>query len=220
MAEPIVFDPVDSLAAGAVGEPGSRVFMIQADKGAARLTVAVEKEQMALLAMESVAFLERLEVEHPAWTPELADTGAPAVPLEPAEPLFRARLIGLGFEPDRKLVLIELRERSADRTAGSPSGGPSAGAADGPDGWPWESRSGDGSVTADDLDDDPDDDLAADPDETDSAGDPAVVRLYVTPAQVRAMAATAVEAVARGRPRCPLCDQPMDPQGHRCPRWN
>ena len=32
---------------------------------------------------------------------------------EPAVPLFRARMIGLGFEPDRGLVLIELRAESA-----------------------------------------------------------------------------------------------------------
>ena len=33
---------------------------------------------------------------------------------EPAVPLFRARMIGLGFEPDRRLVLLELRERAED----------------------------------------------------------------------------------------------------------
>ena len=30
------------------------------------------------------------------------------------EPLFRARLIGIGFDPERRLVLIELREHAAD----------------------------------------------------------------------------------------------------------
>ncbi len=33
---------------------------------------------------------------------------------EPTVPLFRARLIGLGFDPERELVLLELRERAAD----------------------------------------------------------------------------------------------------------
>jgi uncharacterized repeat protein (TIGR03847 family) len=47
-----------------------------------------------------------------------------------------------------------------------------------------------------------------------------VARVYATRAQVRAMAARGVEAVAGGRPPCPLCEQPMDPAGHRCPRWN
>ena len=38
--------------------------------------------------------------------------------------------------------------------------------------------------------------------------------------QVRAMVASGATAVASGRPRCPLCDFPMDPEGHHCPRWN
>ena len=33
---------------------------------------------------------------------------------EPTVPLFRARMIGLGFDPERELVLIELREHSDD----------------------------------------------------------------------------------------------------------
>jgi hypothetical protein len=28
------------------------------------------------------------------------------------------------------------------------------------------------------------------------------------------------QAVSAGRPRCDLCDFPMDPDGHICPRWN
>ena len=34
------------------------------------------------------------------------------------------------------------------------------------------------------------------------------------------MAAHGAEAVVGGRPLCPLCDLPMDPAGHICPRWN
>jgi hypothetical protein len=29
-----------------------------------------------------------------------------------------------------------------------------------------------------------------------------------------------VVAVAAGRPKCPLCDFPMNPDGHICPRMN
>ena len=47
-----------------------------------------------------------------------------------------------------------------------------------------------------------------------------VARIYATRAQVRAMAARGAEAVTGGRPPCPLCEMPMDPAGHRCPRWN
>lgn len=176
MAEPIEFDPVDTLAAGAIGTPGRRAFFIQAVKSDARLTVLVEKQQVALLAREAVAFLERIAEEFPEDPleigPELARDASVG---EPAVPLFRARLIGLGYEPDRELVLIELRERA-------------------------EGEEGDVAEGAD--------------------PEGFVARLFATRAQVRAMAARAAEAVTRGRPSCPLCDQPMDPEGHRCPRWN
>ena len=47
-----------------------------------------------------------------------------------------------------------------------------------------------------------------------------VARLYATRAQVRAMVAHGAAAVDAGRPKCQLCDFPMDPDGHICPRWN
>ena len=47
-----------------------------------------------------------------------------------------------------------------------------------------------------------------------------VARIFATRAQVRAMAARGTDAVAGGRPACPLCEFPMDPAGHICPRWN
>ena len=38
--------------------------------------------------------------------------------------------------------------------------------------------------------------------------------------QVRAMVRGGSEAVESGRPACPLCEFPMDPAGHVCPRLN
>ena len=67
------------------------------------------------------------------------------------------------------------------------------------------------------------DDEGEDPTEAgvdDDADEGYVARIYATRAQVRAMAARGAEAVAGGRPPCPLCEQPMDPSGHTCPRWN
>jgi len=51
-------------------------------------------------------------------------------------------------------------------------------------------------------------------DEEDSA------TFVVTPEQFRAMALVAVEVVAAGRPICPRCGLPEDPDGHRCPSVN
>jgi uncharacterized repeat protein (TIGR03847 family) len=173
-AEIIELDDVDGLGTGAVGEPGQRAFYIQARTDATQLTVLVEKEQVALLAAEAIAFLDKIADDYPELPFEIPSTQS--VLREPTVPLFRARLIGLGFDPERELVLIELRERA--------------------------------------------DDEAEEPAEDDTDDEGYVARIYATRAQVRAMAARGIEAVAGGRPPCPLCEQPMDPSGHTCPRWN
>jgi len=46
------------------------------------------------------------------------------------------------------------------------------------------------------------------------------VRFIVTAEQFRAMALIAARVVASGRPICPRCQLPMDPEGHRCPSSN
>ena len=173
-AEIIELEDVDGLGTGAVGEPGARAFYIQARTEATQLTVLVEKEQVALLAAEAVAFLDKIADDYPELPFDIPS--AQTVLREPTVPLFRARLIGLGFDPERELVLIELRERADDDDADESA------------------------------DDDPDDGYVA--------------RIYATRAQVRAMAARGAEAVSGGRPPCPLCEQPIDPSGHTCPRWN
>ncbi|MHB0858043.1 MAG: DUF3090 family protein [Anaerolineae bacterium] len=49
---------------------------------------------------------------------------------------------------------------------------------------------------------------------------PATVRFYATPGQMRALSRHAKSIVAHGRPICTLCGEPMDPEGHFCPRGN
>ena len=48
----------------------------------------------------------------------------------------------------------------------------------------------------------------------------AIVRLWCTRSQLRALANWGLEIAARGRPLCPQCGQPMDPAGHFCARKN
>lgn len=50
--------------------------------------------------------------------------------------------------------------------------------------------------------------------------DLASLRAWLTPAQLRAMAMRGLELVQAGRPLCPVCGLPMDPEGHFCPRKN
>ena len=45
-------------------------------------------------------------------------------------------------------------------------------------------------------------------------------RVRLTAPAARAFVERAVRVIASGRPPCPLCGQPLDPQGHICPRRN
>jgi uncharacterized repeat protein (TIGR03847 family) len=47
-----------------------------------------------------------------------------------------------------------------------------------------------------------------------------VVRYWCTRSQLRAMTNWALEVIRHGRALCPQCGQPMDPEGHLCPRKN
>ena len=47
-----------------------------------------------------------------------------------------------------------------------------------------------------------------------------VVRLWATGGQMQAFSEHALNVVEAGRPICPLCQEPIDPDGHLCPRSN
>jgi uncharacterized repeat protein (TIGR03847 family) len=47
-----------------------------------------------------------------------------------------------------------------------------------------------------------------------------LVRLWCHRSQIRALAVWAMDVVNRGRPICPQCGEPMDPDGHFCPKKN
>lgn len=52
------------------------------------------------------------------------------------------------------------------------------------------------------------------------AEEASVVRFWCTRSQIRAMCHWGMEVAARGRAVCPQCGQPMDPEGHFCPKRN
>lgn len=175
MTELIEFDDLESLGAGAFGVPGQRTFVVQALRGGEVLSVLLEKEQVRILAAETLRFLDRLDEEHPdpAGSDAAGALGMHDGSVREAVPQFRARMLGIGFDPNRARMVIELRE------------------------WP---------------DDEPPDD--------DDAPEPRVARIFATRAQARVMATHAMQSVEAGRPACRLCDLPMDPDGHWCPRSN
>ena len=55
---------------------------------------------------------------------------------------------------------------------------------------------------------------------TDDADEMSVVRLWATRAQMKALSDHSIEVVESGRPLCPLCGAPINPDGHYCPRRN
>ena len=57
-------------------------------------------------------------------------------------------------------------------------------------------------------------------DEDDLAADPAQVRLRISPEQVQGYVAQVEALLSTSRPICRLCDAPIDPSGHACPRLN
>ncbi len=54
----------------------------------------------------------------------------------------------------------------------------------------------------------------------DSVDEDDAVVFVVAPEQLQAMAVKALEVVGKGRPICPDCRLPKDPDGHRCPSGN
>jgi uncharacterized repeat protein (TIGR03847 family) len=63
---------------------------------------------------------------------------------------------------------------------------------------------------------------AIDPDEDDDEDEdgPDLLRVMISTAAARSFVTRAARIVASGRPPCPLCGAPLDPQGHICPRRN
>ncbi|HWC36661.1 MAG TPA: DUF3090 domain-containing protein [Mycobacteriales bacterium] len=55
---------------------------------------------------------------------------------------------------------------------------------------------------------------------SDAETDADMLRVRLSPAVARAFAKRALRVVAAGRPPCPLCGNPLDPEGHICPRQN
>jgi uncharacterized repeat protein (TIGR03847 family) len=49
---------------------------------------------------------------------------------------------------------------------------------------------------------------------------PDAVRVFLTPESARQFATRSHRVISAGRPPCPLCDEPLDPDGHLCVRTN
>jgi uncharacterized repeat protein (TIGR03847 family) len=206
-----LFDPPDRFVAGTVGQPGQRTFFLQARKAGQVVSVVLEKVQVAVLAERLDALLDELESHGVADAPAQAETPVDVEPLdEPINEAFRATTLTLGWDPDAERVLVEARADPVEVEV---------------------------ELEDDDVEDDDevdvDDDEPGNADleasiaatmqavfEADDDEGPDVLRVRLTADSARSFVVRATRIVASGRPPCPLCGQPLDPQGHICPRRN
>ena len=170
------FDPPDRFVAGTVGQPGQRTFFLQATDGQRVTSVALEKQQVQVLAERLDDLLDEVRRrggDAPAEAPPEMEDVAPLD--QPIMEEFRVGTLAIAWDGEDGMVLVEAH---AVGEAGED-------------------------------DDDADDEEATD-----------VLRVRITPAAARAFVKRALRVVDAGRPPCPLCGNPLDPEGHVCPRLN
>ena len=192
-----LFDPPERFIAGTVGQPGNRTFFLQARTGSRVVSVSLEKVQVAAVAERLGHLLFELDqrglVELGADRP--AEDAAPLD--EPLAEAFRAGTLTLGWDGGRERILIEARaisdeDEEADEDEEEEEG--------------VEDEAMAAAIETFLADDDPD--------------GPDLLRVHLTAEAARAFVERAVRVVRSGRPPCPLCGNPLDPQGHICPRRN
>lgn len=163
-------NPVRTITTGFIGQPGRRVFYLQAQGTTDVVTVIVEKQQVEALATGIEQFLVELLEKFPDLPEASADYVSSAMQLKvPVDPAFRVGQLGLGYDQDRDLLVLVAQEVVAE---------------------------------------------GRDPEEASTA------RFFATRSQMRALGAYGRLLVKQGRPTCGNCGQPIDPEGHFCPRSN
>lgn len=163
-------DPVTHITADAIGKPGQRVFYIQGWQEDRVVSVIVEKVQIQSLALGCEQFFSEIGKQYPDLVEAGDDFDESKMRISPpVDPLFRAGEIGLGYEADRDLMILVVRE------------------------------------------------ILTEGQEAEEAG---LVRYWCTRAQLKALCRWGVQVAERGRPICPQCGEPMEPEGHFCPKKN
>lgn len=158
------FEEVERLTAGAVGEPGQRVFHLQVVVGGTALSWKVEKAQVAALARYFADLLADLPTPAPDEIPRDMDL------VEPVLDEWAVGQLVVAFHPgaDRfELQAVELTDEEDEPPEGAGR-----------------------------------------------------LRVLLTRGQVQAFIVRAATLVAAGRPTCPLCGRPIDPDGHLCVKTN
>lgn len=112
------YDPPERFVAGTVGEPGQRTFFLQATGGGRTTSVALEKQQVTVLAERVEALLDEVvrrsggEASVPAVpVADAEDTNPLEVPIEED---FRVGTMALAWDDDDERVIIEAQAVTED----------------------------------------------------------------------------------------------------------
>ncbi len=111
------YDPPERFIAGTVGDPGERTFFLQARQSGRVTSVALEKEQVSILAERMDELLDEVlrrtggAAQVPAVAPvDLVDDA----PLDqPIDEEFRVGALTLAWDADAERVVIEAHARAA-----------------------------------------------------------------------------------------------------------
>lgn len=190
-----MFEQPERFVAGTVGPPGQRTFFLQARDGSRVTSVALEKQQVSVLAERVDVLLDEVlrQTQGDVSIPAVAPSGSTdSEPLDqPIVEEFRVGTITLSWESEDQVVVIELFPISEESVVVEA-----------------ESESEEGS------DGEPEVELELEVE----ASEVLIVKL--APTYARAFAKRAQTVVAAGRPPCQFCGNPVDPEGHICPRAN
>lgn len=190
-----LFEQPERFVVGTVGPPGQRTFFLQARDGSRVTSVALEKQQVSVLAERVDVLLDEVlrQTQGDVSIPAVAPSGSTdSEPLDqPIVEEFRVGTITLSWESEDQVVVIELFPISEESLVVES-----------------ESESEEGSEG------EPEVELELEVE----ASEVLIVKL--APTYARAFAKRAQTVVAAGRPPCQFCGNPVDPEGHICPRAN
>lgn len=108
------FERPRRFVAGTVGTPGDRTFYLQAVDATRVVSVALEKQQVAVLADRLEQLLDEV-VSRTGTALPASDTDAEALE-QPVDEEFRVSAMGLAWDGDTGLVIIEAQAPTEDAT--------------------------------------------------------------------------------------------------------
>jgi uncharacterized repeat protein (TIGR03847 family) len=100
-------DPVTRITTNAVGQPGQRVFYLQARRGREVVSLLAEKEQVRALAQAIEKLMEELSEKNPLLSTSDDMLLVSDMSLEePIEPQFRIAQMGIGYDAERDMIIL------------------------------------------------------------------------------------------------------------------